>query len=305
MNFWRSTQKWSPCLYYSNHEDTSTHNDSEASLSPYNVPSEEVATKSPYIDEVAGSCWYHGSSMIHEWQWWQRCYFNVVCIHGGEEFGAAKSASNSNKITCNRLWKKAQATATKPTETEAQVMMMTGRHHLILKARKAILAPMSVWMNRQATTFQMLVNFLWLNLPQPGCPDKAMDIHCFLCPAYNLQKKTIYSCVRCRKGFHITCLTAFQHCFNFVVGATSFCASVTLKWMTQQKLDSSCQNEHSDDGNDSNADWSNGTSKDNSMRTRKRSTQRMNMSRCYANIQSWSFYRRHEQKGFSKGLMRS
>jgi hypothetical protein len=54
-------------------------------------------------------------------------------------------------------------------------------------------------------------HFLWPNLPRPGCPDKPMDIHCFLCLAYGLPKKTIYSCVQCRKGFHITCFAAFHH----------------------------------------------------------------------------------------------
>jgi hypothetical protein len=53
MNFRRSTRKRSPRSYYKQ-EDTSTDNDSEASVSLYDEPSDEEGTKTPYIDEVAG-----------------------------------------------------------------------------------------------------------------------------------------------------------------------------------------------------------------------------------------------------------
>ncbi len=54
-------------------------------------------------------------------------------------------------------------------------------------------------------------HFLWQNLRRPGSISKAIDIHCFLYLAYGLQKKTICSCVKCRKGFHVTCFAAYHH----------------------------------------------------------------------------------------------
>jgi hypothetical protein len=60
-------------------------------------------------------------------------------------------------------------------------------------------------------------HFLWQNLARPSKEAKPMDIHCSLCLAYGLKKKTIYSCVKCRKGFHVVCFSAF-HFPQFVEG---------------------------------------------------------------------------------------
>jgi hypothetical protein len=49
------------------------------------------------------------------------------------------------------------------------------------------------------------------NLPRKMDPNQPQDIDCFLCPKMGKELKTIYSCMKCRKGFHVNCFTAFHY----------------------------------------------------------------------------------------------
>jgi len=50
------------------------------------------------------------------------------------------------------------------------------------------------------------------NLPRASNPNRIQDIDCFLCRKLGKELKTIYSCLQCKKGFHVNCFTAFHYC---------------------------------------------------------------------------------------------
>jgi hypothetical protein len=49
------------------------------------------------------------------------------------------------------------------------------------------------------------------NLPRKTNVNAPQDIDCFLCRRMGKEMKTIYSCIQCRKGFHVNCFTAFHY----------------------------------------------------------------------------------------------
>jgi len=49
------------------------------------------------------------------------------------------------------------------------------------------------------------------NLPRNTNPNKPQDLDCFLCRRMGREVKTIYSCIQCRKGFHVNCFAAFHY----------------------------------------------------------------------------------------------
>jgi len=49
------------------------------------------------------------------------------------------------------------------------------------------------------------------NLPRKTGNGKPQDIDCYLCRKMGKEMKTIYSCIQCRKGFHVNCFTAFHY----------------------------------------------------------------------------------------------
>ena len=55
------------------------------------------------------------------------------------------------------------------------------------------------------------VHMLLENLPRPSNVQKPMDISCHLCSLRELNAKTIYSCISCRKGYHVNCYSAFHY----------------------------------------------------------------------------------------------
>jgi hypothetical protein len=50
------------------------------------------------------------------------------------------------------------------------------------------------------------------NLGRKKDPSKPQHIECFLCSQMGHELKTIYFCLKCKKGFHVNCFTAFQFC---------------------------------------------------------------------------------------------
>ncbi|KAG6952756.1 hypothetical protein JG687_00012806 [Phytophthora cactorum] len=34
---------------------------------------------------------------------------------------------------------------------------------------------------------------------------------CYLCSLWNIKKKAKYGCIKCERGFHVECFTAFHH----------------------------------------------------------------------------------------------
>ncbi len=48
------------------------------------------------------------------------------------------------------------------------------------------------------------------NLARKKDPSKPQDIEFFLCRQMGHKLKTIYSCLQCKKGFHVNCFTAFH-----------------------------------------------------------------------------------------------
>jgi hypothetical protein len=51
------------------------------------------------------------------------------------------------------------------------------------------------------------------------------DIHCFFCLLENRKRKTIYGCVKCKKGYHVNCFTAY-HCAGALTGDAAVLASM-------------------------------------------------------------------------------
>jgi hypothetical protein len=49
------------------------------------------------------------------------------------------------------------------------------------------------------------------NLPRKKNQSGPQDIDCFLCRKMGKELKTIYSCIQCKKGFHVNCFTAFHY----------------------------------------------------------------------------------------------
>jgi hypothetical protein len=49
------------------------------------------------------------------------------------------------------------------------------------------------------------------NLPRRSNPYRPQDIDCFLCRKMGKELKTSYSCVQCKKGFHVNYFTAFDY----------------------------------------------------------------------------------------------
>jgi hypothetical protein len=49
------------------------------------------------------------------------------------------------------------------------------------------------------------------NLPRKTGNGKLQNIDCYLCRKMGKEMKTIYSCIHCRKGFHVNCFTAFHY----------------------------------------------------------------------------------------------
>jgi hypothetical protein len=49
------------------------------------------------------------------------------------------------------------------------------------------------------------------NLPRRSNPSRPQDIDCFLCRKMGKEMKTSYSCVQCKKGFHVNCFTSFYY----------------------------------------------------------------------------------------------
>ncbi len=49
------------------------------------------------------------------------------------------------------------------------------------------------------------------NLPRKKDESIPQDIDCFLCRKMGKELKTIYSCIKGRKGFHISCFAAFHY----------------------------------------------------------------------------------------------
>jgi len=49
------------------------------------------------------------------------------------------------------------------------------------------------------------------NLPRKKDESIPQDIDCFLCRKMGKELKTIYSCIKCRKGFHVSCFAAFHY----------------------------------------------------------------------------------------------
>jgi len=49
------------------------------------------------------------------------------------------------------------------------------------------------------------------NLPRKSNNKRPQDIDCYLCRRMNRELKTIYSCIQCKKGFHVNCFTAFHY----------------------------------------------------------------------------------------------
>jgi hypothetical protein len=49
------------------------------------------------------------------------------------------------------------------------------------------------------------------NLPRRSNNKRPQDIDCYLCRRMNRELKTIYSCIQCKKGFHVNCFTAFHY----------------------------------------------------------------------------------------------
>jgi hypothetical protein len=43
------------------------------------------------------------------------------------------------------------------------------------------------------------------------------DINCYFCMFCGIKKKTIYGCIKCQKGFHVNCYTAY-HCQGALQG---------------------------------------------------------------------------------------
>lgn len=48
------------------------------------------------------------------------------------------------------------------------------------------------------------------NLPRKKNPIKPQDVECYLCRQRGHELKTIYSCLICKKGFHVNCFAAFH-----------------------------------------------------------------------------------------------
>jgi hypothetical protein len=82
---------------------------------------------------------------------------------------------------------------------------MTGWH------RKVILAPTPVWKNAQATTFQIVAIISSGQISHDQVVQTSPWTFIAFCVWHTVSKKNIYSCVQCRKGFHITCFAAFHH----------------------------------------------------------------------------------------------
>ena len=53
------------------------------------------------------------------------------------------------------------------------------------------------------------------------------DIHSYFCLLRNIKKKTIYGCVKCSKGFHVTCYTAY-HCQGALEGDAKALADMII-----------------------------------------------------------------------------
>jgi hypothetical protein len=51
----------------------------------------------------------------------------------------------------------------------------------------------------------LLENLLW-----EKNPNKPQDVECYLCRQMGHELKTIYSCLVCKKAFHVNCFTAFH-----------------------------------------------------------------------------------------------
>jgi hypothetical protein len=176
---------------------------SEASVSLYdepseNEPSEEEATKTPYIDGVAG------------------LLANIMNLHrsmsendddgatvslgltGSDKEGATKSASNNdeNKAELSNTQSKddntsakisAEGLASNSNETNSNRGASNDDDRVASEGDTS--TNTSVEERASNNIPNRCDHFLWPNLPRPGCPDKPMDIHCFLCLAYGLQKK--------------------------------------------------------------------------------------------------------------------
>jgi hypothetical protein len=59
-------------------------------------------------------------------------------------------------------------------------------------------------------THMLVENLGRKNVSKKPINEKPKDIDCYLCRKMGLELKTIYSCIKCRKGFHVNCFTAFH-----------------------------------------------------------------------------------------------
>ena len=77
-------------------------------------------------------------------------------------------------------------------------------------------------------THMLVENLGRKNVSKKPINEKPQDIDCYLCRKMGLELKTIYSCIKCRKGFHVNCFTAFH--FR---GALSTCHKALLEVVLQ------------------------------------------------------------------------